>query len=119
MNLITFSFSEKGSPIFLNQEPYQQVGTMYLMKAGDNSIIGITLDDKMFKITARGNGAVKRPRKAKAVEAAEAPKRRSRKVKAEVAEVTPKRRGRKPAQTKEKPGKRTRKKKEEAQEAAK
>jgi hypothetical protein len=49
MNLITFGFSEKGTPVFLNQEPYPQVGTLYLMKAGENSVIGITLDDKNYK----------------------------------------------------------------------
>lgn len=101
MNLITFGFSEKGTPIFLNQEPYQQVGTMYLMKAGSNSIIGITLDDKAFSLNKRGNGTV----------------RRARKAKTETAEAAPKRRGRKPAQAKEKPAKRTRKKKDEVQEA--
>lgn len=102
MNLITFGFSEKGTPVFLNQEPYQQVGTMYLMKAGSNSIIGITLDDKAFSLNKRGNGAV----------------RRARKAKAETAEAAPKRRGRKPVQAKEKTAKRTRKKKEEVPEAA-
>ena len=101
MNLITFGFSEKGTPVFLNQEPYQQVGTMYLMKAGSNSIIGITLDDKAFSLNKRGNGAV----------------RKARKANAETAETAPKRRGRKPAQAKEKPAKRTRKKKEAVQEA--
>ena len=76
MNLITLGFSEKGTPIFLNQEPFQQVGTMYLMKAGENSVIGITLDDKILKI-AKAPGKSKRGRRAKA-EAAEAiPKKRA------------------------------------------
>ena len=102
MNLVTFGFSEKGSPIFLNQEPYPQVGTMYLMKAGDNSTIGITLDEKALKLNKRGNGS-----------------RKPRKVKVEAtAEAAPKRRGRKPAQAKEKPARRARKKKEDTQEAA-
>ena len=102
MNLITFGFSEKGTPVFLNQEPYQQVGTMYLMKAGNNSIIGITLDDKILKPNTHSNGAA----------------RRSKKSKTETAEAAPKRRGRKPVQAKEKPARRARKKKEEKSEVS-
>lgn len=93
MNLITFGFNEKGTPIFLNQEPYAQVGTMYLMKAGENSVVGITLDDKVLKL-AKVPKAVK-VKKAKAEKAAAEPKKRGRKPKAEVAETAPKKRGRK------------------------
>lgn len=93
MNLITFGFNEKGTPIFLNQEPYAQVGTMYLMKAGENSVVGITLDDKVFKL-AKAPKVVK-PKKAKAEKAAAEPKKRGRKPKAEAAESAPKKRGRK------------------------
>jgi hypothetical protein len=76
MNLITFGFSEKGTPVFLNQEPFQQVGTMYLMKAGENSVIGITLDDKVVKL-AKAPGKVKRGRKAKAEMAEAMPQKRT------------------------------------------
>jgi hypothetical protein len=95
MNLITFGFNEKGTPVFLNEEPFPQVGTMYLMKAGKNSVVGITLDDKMVKLT-KAPGKAKRGRKL-VVEAAEAaPKKRGRKPKAAAAEAAPKKRGRKP-----------------------
>jgi hypothetical protein len=93
MNLITFGFTGKGTPIFLNQEPYTQVGTLYLINAGENSAVAITLDDniiKLGKIPATTKG-----RKPKAA-AEEAPKRRGRKPKAEQETATPKKRGRKP-----------------------
>lgn len=73
-----FGLNEKGTPVFLNEEPYPQVGTMYLMKAWKNSAIGITLDDKVIKLVKAPGEAV-----------------RGRKPKAE-AEVAPKKRGRKP-----------------------
>lgn len=95
MNLITFGFSEKGTPIFLNQEPYPQVGTLYLMKAGKNSVIGITLDDNAVKL-AKGPGKARRGRKAKAEIAEATPKKRGRKPKTEAAEATPKKRAKKP-----------------------
>lgn len=76
MNIITFGFSEKGTPVFLNQEPFQQVGTMYLMKAGENSVIGITLDDKVVKL-AKAPGKARRGRRAKAEAAEAAPKKRA------------------------------------------
>lgn len=101
MNLITFGFSEKGSPIFLNQEPYQQVGTMYLMKAGDNSIIGITLDDKL--LNSAKAPAVRKLRKAKAEKASAAePKRHGRKPKAESVEAAPKKKVKKAGKPKAK-----------------
>ncbi|MDA8162593.1 MAG: hypothetical protein M0022_06775 [Desulfobacteraceae bacterium] len=97
MNLITFGFSEKSTPVFLNQEPFQQVGTMYLMKAGENSVIGITLDDKILKI-AKAPGKARRSRRAKAevAEAEATPKKRAgRKPKSKTAGATPAQRGRK------------------------
>lgn len=93
MNLITFGFNEKGTPIFLNQEPYAQVGTMYLMKAGENSVVGITLDDKVFKLTKVPKSG--KPKKTKAAKVVAEPKKRSRKPKAEASEAAPKKRGRK------------------------
>jgi len=94
MNLITFSFSEKGTPVFLNQEPFSQVGTLYLMKAGKNSVIGITLDDSVVKL-AKAPG--RKPRKAKAEKVEPAPKKRGRKPKSEATVAAPKKRARKPA----------------------
>jgi len=96
MNLITFGFSEKGTPVFLNQEPFPQVGTLYMMKAGENSVIGITLDDKLVKL-AQAPGKT-RGRKAKTEEVKAAPKKRGRKAKVAVgaAEAAPAKRGRKP-----------------------
>ncbi len=35
---------------FLNLEPCPQVGTLYLMKAGKNSAIGITLDENIVRL---------------------------------------------------------------------
>ena len=93
MNLITFGFSEKGTPVFLNQEPYPQVGTLYLMKAGKNSAIGITLDDNLMQ---PDKTAARKPRKAKAAERGAEPKKRGRKPKVAAAEAAPKKRGRKP-----------------------
>lgn len=90
MNFITFGFTEKGSPIFLNQEPYQQVGTMYLMKTGDNSIIGITLDDKAVKLVKALGKARGRKAKTEAAASAAEPKRHGRKPKAESVEAAPK-----------------------------
>ena len=92
MNLVTFGFSEKGCPVFLNEAPYPQVGTMYLMKAGDNSTIGITIDEKLLK-------GVKAPKAAKAVKAPKTAKakaaRKPRVAKAAKSDA-PKKRGRKP-----------------------
>jgi hypothetical protein len=103
MNLITFGFNEKGTPVFLNEEPFQQVGTMYLMKAGKNSVVGITLDDNMVKL-AKAPGKAKRGRKAGVEAAAVAPKKRGRKPKAAAAaEAAPKKRGRKPKAEASKP----------------
>ncbi len=96
MNLITLGFLEKGTPIFLNQEPFQQVGTMYLMKAGENSVIGITLDDKVIKLVKAPERA-RRGRRAKAEAAEAVPKKRAgRKYKSKVALTTSAKRGRKP-----------------------
>src|SRR3990172_1340703 len=97
MNLITFGFSEKGTPVFLNQEPYPQVGTLYLMKAGKNSVIGITLDDDVVKLA---KAPERKPRKAKAEKSEAAPKKRGRKSKAETAVAAPKKRGRKTSKLK-------------------
>lgn len=88
MNLITFGFNEKGTPVFLNEEPFPQVGTMYLMKAGKNSVVGITLDDKMVKL-AKAPAKAKRGRKPKA-ETTAAPKKRGRKPKTEAAKAASK-----------------------------
>jgi hypothetical protein len=104
MNLITFGFNEKGTPVFLNEEPFQQVGTMYLMKAGKNSVVGITLDDKMVKLA---KAPVKRGRKPKAEAAAAAPKKRGRKPKTAAAQATPKKKPGRPKVKKEKPVKKT------------
>jgi hypothetical protein len=99
MNLVTFGFNEKGTPVFLNEEPFQQIGTMYLMKAGKNSVVGITLDDSMVKL-AKAPSKAKRGGKAGVDAAVAAPKKRGRKPKAAVAEAAPKKRGRKAAQVK-------------------
>jgi len=104
MNFITFGFSEKGTPVLLNQAPYPQVGTMYLMKAGENSVIGITLDDSVVKL-AKAPAKAKRGRKPKAEAAEAAPKKRGRKPKAAATEAAPKKRGRKPGKPKAKKAK--------------
>jgi hypothetical protein len=112
MNLITFGFNEKGTPIFLNQEPYPQVGTLYLMKAGKNSVIGITLDDKAIKL-AKAPAKALRGRKPKAEVAETAPKKRGRKPKAEATVAAPKKRVKKPGRPKAKKEKPVKKEKSE------
>lgn len=123
MNLITFGFSEKGTPVFLNEEPFPQVGTLYLMKAGKNSVIGITLDDNLLKPSKAPD---RKPRKATAEKAGAAPKKRGRRAKAEAIVAAPKKRGRKsktetvetaPKKKTKKPGKPKTKKEKPAKKA--
>jgi len=102
MKLVSLGNLEKGCPVFLNEEPYSMVGLIKLEKAGDSSIISITLDDKALKPGPKAPKATRgrKPKEAKA-DAAAAPKKRGRKPGPKAKAATKAKTPRKPRKAKE------------------